>query len=171
MLSLFAAEAVLSAAVDAAPGPQFRIKWPNDVMAGSRKLCGILLQSISGKDDRLALGMGINLNSHRSDFPPEIRDNISILRELAGEEIDRRLFLDNLLEKLDAAYRDFIAGRISERLGRINRVLYRRGEWADFTIGGRARKLRVVEIIPNGKLRARDSAGDELDIGIGELGN
>ncbi|HUC11526.1 MAG TPA: biotin--[acetyl-CoA-carboxylase] ligase [Stellaceae bacterium] len=49
-------------------------KWPNDVLTGSRKIAGILLESETGRDDRLAflvLGVGVNLASAPSEteFP------------------------------------------------------------------------------------------------------
>lgn len=49
-------------------------KWPNDVLVGSRKIAGILLESEIGQDGNLAfliVGVGINLASApvRSEFP------------------------------------------------------------------------------------------------------
>ena len=41
---------------------QFRLKWPNDVLAGGRKLSGILLEADAGAPDRLALVVGIGVN-------------------------------------------------------------------------------------------------------------
>jgi BirA family biotin operon repressor/biotin-[acetyl-CoA-carboxylase] ligase len=60
------------AACDAVAGfasAEFRVKWPNDVLANGRKLAGILLESVSGEAGRpawLAIGIGINL----AHFPP-----------------------------------------------------------------------------------------------------
>jgi BirA family transcriptional regulator, biotin operon repressor / biotin---[acetyl-CoA-carboxylase] ligase len=55
-------------------GAEARVKWPNDVLAGGAKICGILLESASqgGADPAwLAVGIGINLKHHPSDteFP------------------------------------------------------------------------------------------------------
>lgn len=41
---------------------QFRLKWPNDVLAGGRKLSGILLEADAGAPERLALVVGIGVN-------------------------------------------------------------------------------------------------------------
>ena len=40
----------------------YRLKWPNDVLAGSRKLAGILLEAETGPDGRLAVVVGIGTN-------------------------------------------------------------------------------------------------------------
>jgi BirA family biotin operon repressor/biotin-[acetyl-CoA-carboxylase] ligase len=41
---------------------QFRLKWPNDVLAGGYKLSGILLEADASAPDRLALVVGIGVN-------------------------------------------------------------------------------------------------------------
>jgi BirA family biotin operon repressor/biotin-[acetyl-CoA-carboxylase] ligase len=41
---------------------KFALKWPNDVLAGSKKLAGILLEAEAVADDRLAIVVGIGTN-------------------------------------------------------------------------------------------------------------
>ncbi len=45
-------------------GADARIKWPNDVIIGNRKICGILTEMAAQSDriDYVAIGIGINLN-------------------------------------------------------------------------------------------------------------
>jgi BirA family biotin operon repressor/biotin-[acetyl-CoA-carboxylase] ligase len=57
-----------------APGSEPRVKWPNDVLVGGRKIAGILLESASpggASPDWLAVGVGMNLTAHPEDteFP------------------------------------------------------------------------------------------------------
>ena len=40
----------------------FRLKWPNDMLAGRKKLAGILLEGETVTDDRLAVVVGIGIN-------------------------------------------------------------------------------------------------------------
>lgn len=47
---------------DGADPLQFRLKWPNDVLASGRKLSGILLEADAGAPDKLALVVGIGVN-------------------------------------------------------------------------------------------------------------
>jgi BirA family biotin operon repressor/biotin-[acetyl-CoA-carboxylase] ligase len=50
-----------------APAAQFRVKWPNDVLADRSKLVGILLESASQGGEApgwMAIGIGINLATH-----------------------------------------------------------------------------------------------------------
>jgi len=67
--------AVCSAhAIRAITGLDALIKWPNDIIVNSKKIGGILLE-LRSEPDRIAqavIGIGINVNSERGDFPPEL---------------------------------------------------------------------------------------------------
>lgn len=53
-----------------------KIKWVNDIFVDSRKVCGILTESVfSGKNtDFTVIGIGINFLKPEEDFPPEISE-------------------------------------------------------------------------------------------------
>lgn len=73
-LSFVAAIAVCDMLATFAPNVELRVKWPNDVLAGGRKIAGILLESASQGGDVpgwLAIGIGVNLATHPegTDFP------------------------------------------------------------------------------------------------------
>jgi biotin-[acetyl-CoA-carboxylase] ligase BirA-like protein len=83
----------------AVAGPEVRIKWPNDLLAGGAKLGGILAEARSGPGGHeLAVGFGVNLNHLPDEFPPEIREAATSLRSLrGGEPVDREEFAVALL--------------------------------------------------------------------------
>lgn len=73
-LSFAAAIAACDTVAGFARAAEVRVKWPNDVLAGGKKVAGILLESASsGAADPawLAIGIGINLKAHPTDteFP------------------------------------------------------------------------------------------------------
>jgi BirA family biotin operon repressor/biotin-[acetyl-CoA-carboxylase] ligase len=73
-LSFVAAIALAEMAARYVPGSDVQVKWPNDVLAGDRKLAGILLESAGNegaRPDWLAIGFGINLAWHpeNTEFP------------------------------------------------------------------------------------------------------
>ena len=49
-----------------------RLKWPNDVLVGSRKLGGILLERIIHGEGSLVAGMGLNISTKIEDFPENL---------------------------------------------------------------------------------------------------
>ena len=68
-LSFAACLAVADLVASAAPGAEVALKWPNDVLANSRKIAGVLLESESqakggvGAVEWLAIGIGVNIAS------------------------------------------------------------------------------------------------------------
>ncbi len=69
-LSFVTAIAAADATSTFAPSADVKVKWPNDVLAGGKKLAGILLESASSASASpayLAIGIGMNL----AHFPPE----------------------------------------------------------------------------------------------------
>ena len=82
------------------------IKWPNDIMFDGRKLVGILTEITGeiGKIDYIVVGIGINVNIKRDEFPEELRPIAASLCEISGEEISRVKFFRALLEEFDKLY-------------------------------------------------------------------
>lgn len=108
-LSLVAAVGVAEA-IHETTGLRAGIKWPNDVLLGDRKVCGILME-MDAEADRvrfLILGVGVNLNARTSDFPPELRRRASSLRIATRSRVDRAAFTGVLLGELEAYYDRFV---------------------------------------------------------------
>lgn len=49
------------------------VKWPNDILAGNRKLCGILIESVvkNNKMDIVIIGVGLNVNQIFFEHAPK----------------------------------------------------------------------------------------------------
>jgi BirA family transcriptional regulator, biotin operon repressor / biotin---[acetyl-CoA-carboxylase] ligase len=94
-----------------------RLKWPNDlVVEGTtlRKLGGLLGETVGlGTDDpRAIVGIGVNANWDRDDFPPAMAEEMTSLRELADRgPIDPGVVLEAFLPRLEARTIDLRAGR------------------------------------------------------------
>jgi BirA family transcriptional regulator, biotin operon repressor / biotin---[acetyl-CoA-carboxylase] ligase len=74
-----------------------RIKWPNDVWAGERKLAGILAEA-RPQEGWAVLGIGLNVTTE--DFPPDLRETATSLR-LEGASAGAESVLDALLAALE----------------------------------------------------------------------
>jgi BirA family biotin operon repressor/biotin-[acetyl-CoA-carboxylase] ligase len=59
------------------------IKWPNDVQADGRKICGILAEAVSTPFGRAAI-VGVGINVKRGALPPELGRTASSIEELTG---------------------------------------------------------------------------------------
>ncbi len=82
------------------------IKWPNDIIVNNKKICGILLESISSTQiDVLVLGIGLNVN--QKEFDNSIKDKATSLRNEINTELDIDEIIDNLIINFDILYNDF----------------------------------------------------------------
>lgn len=86
------------------------IKWPNDILIDSKKICGILTEMKIKEDkiDYLVVGIGININTDLSLLPQEIREKSTSLKEILKKDIDRNGFIKTLLISLEKWYLEFI---------------------------------------------------------------
>jgi BirA family biotin operon repressor/biotin-[acetyl-CoA-carboxylase] ligase len=120
--------AVRRAGVDAS------IKWPNDLVVGGRKVCGILTEMAADPDrvQWVVIGAGVNLNQAAEDLPADLRSRTTSVARERGQPVPRALFaaaaLGLLEEWLDRhAETGFDAVRdewrvLSDTLGREVRV-------------------------------------------------
>jgi len=116
-----------------------RIKWPNDLLANGKKICGILAESGVGQGrclDYVVLGVGMNANLDPSDLAVQDREVTTIRSEL-GRDVDLLSLLGILLTNLDREL-----GRI-ENFGAVLR------EWRNLncTLGEQVRVRRLGETI------------------------
>jgi BirA family biotin operon repressor/biotin-[acetyl-CoA-carboxylase] ligase len=87
------------------------LKWPNDVLIGGKKVCGILTE-MSAEATRvrhIVVGIGINVN--QSSFPSELAERATSLRLATGSEWSRVELCAALLKSLDREYRALLANR------------------------------------------------------------
>lgn len=76
------------------------LKWPNDVMLGEKKCCGILVQGVSkGKENAYIVGIGVNLN--QTQFPSELPNATSMML-VKGSKVDMQSFLLTFLDNFDS---------------------------------------------------------------------
>jgi BirA family biotin operon repressor/biotin-[acetyl-CoA-carboxylase] ligase len=123
-------------------GVEARIKWPNDLLVGGRKVCGILAAGAppaAGQPARpefVILGVGLNANLSPSDLGVSPDAATTVSAEL-GYEVDLLFLLDALLSHLNAEL---------ERVADFAPVL---DDWRAFncTLGERVRVERAGETL------------------------
>lgn len=105
VLTAWAAVAV-GDAIRALTGVSTRIKWPNDLLVGGKKVCGILIEQGAGT----VVGIGLNLNQTAAEFTETgLPDGIS-LGVIAGKAFDPEDSLRVVLRHLDDEYVRLIDG-------------------------------------------------------------
>lgn len=90
------------------PHTPARVKWPNDVMMGGRKVAGILSE---GSESFAVVGVGLNVNV--AEFPGELAGTATSLLRETGAPADRLELLRGYLEEFDRLYASFPEGVVS----------------------------------------------------------
>jgi BirA family transcriptional regulator, biotin operon repressor / biotin---[acetyl-CoA-carboxylase] ligase len=106
------------------------IKWPNDVFIRGRKCCGILVEARSNMPGVFVMGIGLNVNQQRTDFPESLRDIATSLRleRPRSQALNRVRILRPLLFYLERVY-ELVRKRKWDRLAKA---------WSEFVhMGGK----------------------------------
>jgi len=109
VLSLAAGLAVHAAVSGMGAGIPLNLKWPNDLLIGEKKFCGILTE-MSGEATRvryIVVGIGINVNQTR--FPEELEPIATSLQVATSREWSRIELCAALLKSLDREYRTLLS--------------------------------------------------------------
>ena len=106
-LTIWAIEAI-SDVIRIEFGLEPAIKLPNDVQLNGHKVAGVLVEMrAQNKAPHLAVvGIGINVNQCRDDFPAELQDGAISLAMALGRQVDRQNFAVALLRNLDLTHRE-----------------------------------------------------------------
>lgn len=146
------------------------LKWPNDVLIGGKKVCGILAQMKASNSgiDFVVVGIGINVNLPAERFPDDLRGMATSLSMEAEQEISRPEVIIRLYENLAKWYmtlchcgfepvrRAWLG--MSSMIGRPARVLFH-----EETISGTA-----VGLHDDGALVLRTDSGQTLCVSAGD---
>lgn len=147
-LTLCAAAAV-ARVLEAAAGESVKIKWPNDLLMGGRKVAGILAESrvVSGDEPVVVIGTGINVNHTREQFPDELSASATSLRIESGRPVDREDLFLAILASFESAYGHYLASGPTSMLAEVDARLAWRGLTveADSPAGAIGRVSRIDE--------------------------
>lgn len=85
------------------------VKWPNDVLVGGRKICGVLVESHSQAGEIRAVVVGIGLNVRQQRFPTELEASAVSLEDLGATDLSRELLLVDLLLALEQRFHELMS--------------------------------------------------------------
>jgi BirA family transcriptional regulator, biotin operon repressor / biotin---[acetyl-CoA-carboxylase] ligase len=145
-----------------------RIKWPNDVYAGDKKIAGILISNtIEGQEIKWSvIGVGININ--QTKFESDAPNPVS-LKLLSGENYE----LDDCLDELCRAFEKRISMLLENNYRQIDLdylgALYLYGEYAGFLYKGQKLKARITGIGEFGHLELETTGKEKLLCDLKEI--
>ncbi|MGB8506984.1 MAG: biotin--[acetyl-CoA-carboxylase] ligase [Pyrinomonadaceae bacterium] len=146
------------------------IKWPNDILAGGRKLCGILAETAETRRGRACIvGVGINLSD--GAFPPELNETATSVEAQTGHAPEAETLLLALTRTLPARYE---ALQSAEGAGLLigewtSRSSFAEGKRVHVALAGETFEGRTRGLEPDGALRVETDAGEIRIIHAGDV--
>jgi BirA family transcriptional regulator, biotin operon repressor / biotin---[acetyl-CoA-carboxylase] ligase len=165
-----ASGACMALACSVASGVDARCKWPNDLLVGSRKLGGVLVEARVERDEliHVVIGTGVNVKQARSDFPPDLQGSATSVA-MEGGRPDLDALLHDYLMRLRRFGDPSKAGFASTTLGLYRQVSETIGRRVRATTtDGRSIEGRASDIGPSGELHVETKTGLER-VAFGEI--
>ena len=127
MLTLVAAYSV-ARVIREKTGLDAKIKWPNDIVVGKKKVCGLLTEMNMERDyiHHIVVGIGINVNAQK--IPLEIQEMATSLKLEKGELVSRANLLSDILLQFEKDYLSFLAAEdLQPFVDEYNQMLVNKG--------------------------------------------
>ena len=174
LVSLTTALAVSTTLSRFAPDCTVGLKWPNDVHLNDRKVCGILVEPPPGIDDRLVIGIGLNIGNSLREAPEELRSIATSVLDETGQSYPPHEVLEHLLGVLFDELKLLGAGQLDlSRRWQQQCILTNREivlQSGDQTFEGECRGIEdsgAVLIESNGQTRAHFAGTVRLKVNTG----
>ena len=142
---------------------QTDIKWPNDLLANERKICGILAEAIDTPDGRaVVVGIGINLTNQA--FPDDLANVATSVATESGRPAEREAILTALLQALARWYSLLQEPDGAEKIAAAwaSRSSYANDKLVQVTNGDETLQGRTRGIESDGALRLETARGIQL---------
>ncbi len=155
------------------------LKWPNDIIADSKKVGGILIETSTAGESvqHIVLGIGINCNS--TSFPDDLADRAASVLLLTGVPVSRRSLICSLLRHFEHYYLEWLAqfgetalqggGAEFSYLAEYRRRCLNIGREVDIHTHGGILRAVAADITPDGRLLVRLPDGGVTAVLSGEV--
>jgi BirA family transcriptional regulator, biotin operon repressor / biotin---[acetyl-CoA-carboxylase] ligase len=153
----------LRQAIETTTGLAPRIAWPNDLVIGSRKLAGILVEArnLDPSEPAFVLGIGIDVNQAPEEFAPDLRDRATSLAIELGREVDRGGLAVQCLECLDLWYGRLLRGELEHVDAELRSGAALLGQRVALELGGAVHRGVVLEVSLRTGIALRLDSGEE----------
>ena len=160
-LPLVAGLAVAEAIERIAPEVRPEIKWPNDILCGGKKLCGVLceMQAETDRVSHVILGLGVNVNLTHEMLPEELHARATSLKIIAGRDFSRSAVLAAILNALEPLVERWCADGLEPLLPALLRRDALLGREIELEQGGHRIAGRADGVLPDGALRLQTPQG------------
>ena len=143
-----------------------KIKWPNDLVINNKKICGILLESVSSnKIDALIIGFGINVNTNNFSF--DIKDKATSIFLETNNKVDITNLSKEIYNKFTEEYKLYKENKSDYlEINRKNSSVI--GKVVSYIENGKEEIGEVIDILDNGHILLKKD-NKYIEKGSGEI--
>ncbi|UBZ12847.1 biotin--[acetyl-CoA-carboxylase] ligase [Flagellimonas marinaquae] len=145
--------------------PDVTVKWPNDIMSGSKKICGILIENVLRGEYVGQSIIGIGLNVNQTDFTNF--EKASSLKQIMGRNFDLDELLYGVLHRLQHHMGRIESKTVKQLLPSYEKLLFRKDKPSTFSDPHGNRFMGFIRrVSPTGKLiiELEDQVLKEFDL-------
>jgi len=148
-------------------GDQLKIKWPNDIYYGDKKLGGMLIENmVQGSQIKDSI-VGIGLNINQENYPEGM--NAISVKQILHQDYDLKDLLSEICRHIEAYYLTLQAGKIAFLRETYLSRLYWLNEQKSFKSKGRTFQGIITGVRDNGLLVIRDNKNSEIEFSLKEI--
>lgn len=165
-LAVTAVACAAAAACRTVAGFEPGLKWPNDLLAGDRKLGGVLAEASTRRGQVVAVVVGLGLNLHRPTArPPDLQLIATDLDTWAAHPVSRDALLEALLEELGRRYPPKADALMNEYRKRCVTL----GQWVTVELPDRTIAGTAFAIDDGGRLEVATDDGHTISVDVGDV--
>ena len=152
-------------------GCQALVKWPNDIVSGTKKVCGILTEMSAEMERVESVVIGIGINANSTAFPENLREKGTSIRLETGKPVRRITLLQEILRRLEKLLKENAVALTPAFLEEYKACCASLGKLVGFQRNGRQMTGTAVDISPEGELIVRLPNGSLETVFSGEVNN
>ncbi|MES2592538.1 MAG: biotin--[acetyl-CoA-carboxylase] ligase [Bacteroidota bacterium] len=146
---------------------QIKIKWPNDIYAGSTKIAGILIENTLRDKNIQSAVIGIGININQQSFSSSIKATSIAL--LTGKEIDLTLVPEKLCEYMEARYLQLKANKLEAIDSGYLQHLYQLNQWCWYKTNDQRFEGKIIGVSSLGKLQVQLRSSEITEFNLKEI--
>lgn len=149
-------------------GIKAHIKWPNDILVGRRKICGILIENsiVLNRISHCVIGVGLNVNQEKFDAGIPAPTSLSMEK---GCQFDMNLLLDEFRSAMEEWYQVLLSGDKARIMDAYLNNLYLFKVPAQYSDRKSTFTASIIGVLPWGELEVLLEGGEIRRYGFKEI--
>ncbi len=146
---------------------QIRIKWPNDIYVGDKKIAGILIENTLRENNIQSSIIGIGINFNQTEFTTT--NTATSLKILTNVDFDLMVGVERICDYIEARYLQLKTNKLENIVNSYLLSLYKFGEWSNYSSGGQTFAGKITGVSPLGKLQLELESNEIKEFDLKEI--